>query len=327
MALKTRNIGPYEVSAVGIGCMPLSDMPPSTPSILNDREGAIGVIHAALNYGITLVDTADIYAPTWNSMGHNERLAGEAVRTWSGSAEQKAKVIIATKGGITREKGTSWFGDGGRNATRSYLYRAVEASALRLGVDRINIWQHHRLDPSIAFETQFENVMTLLDHGIVEHIALSNINAEQLRLAIKIGGKPSEGGIVSVQNEYSPRYRNGRDVIDICNEFGIAFLPWSPLGGVGSGSKDLGSDRYGKFKELAKTKGVSPFALTIAWHLANFPTSIPIPSSTKRANFLETASGVEIELTSDELNFLNENLPESDPLHSELLDQPPLLRS
>ncbi|MEI6648941.1 MAG: aldo/keto reductase [Actinomycetes bacterium] len=324
MALKVRKIGPYEVSAVGLGCMPLSDMPPSTPSMLDRREEAVELIHAALDFGITLLDTADIYAPSWNSMGHNERLVGEAVRTWSGNEEQKAKLVLATKGGITREDDGSWFGKGGRDASKSYLYRAVEASALRLGVEKIQLWQHHRLDTSVSFKTQFENVMTLLDHGIVQNIGLSNVNAEQLKLAIEIGGRPSEGGVVSVQNEYNPRYRNGADVIDICNEDGIAFLPWSPLGGVRETTKELGTNLFGSFGEVASAKGASPFALTIAWHLANFPTSIPIPSSTKKENILETLSGINIELSSEELETLNENLPKNSPLHEELVDQPEL---
>ena len=324
MALKVRKIGPYEVSAVGLGCMPLSDMPPTTPSILDRREEAIELIHAALDFGVTLLDTADIYAPSWNTMGHNERLVGEAVRTWPGTAEQKSKLVLATKGGITRENDGSWFGKGGRDASKSYLYRAVEASALRLGVEKIQVWQHHRLDASISFKAQFENVMTLLDHGIVQNIGLSNVNAEQLKLAIEIGGTPTDGGVVSVQNEYSPRYRNGVDVIEICNEYGIAYLPWSPLGGVRPTTKELGTNLFGSFGDVANAKGVSPFALTIAWHLANFPTSIPIPGSTRKSNILETLSGINIEVTSEELELLNSNLPENSPIHEELLDQPEL---
>ena len=322
--MKTRTIGSFEVTAVGLGCMPLSDMPPKEPSMLNDREGAIGVIHAALDFGVTLLDTADIYAPTWNTIGHNERLVGEAVRTWNGTPAQKAKLVLATKGGITRDKEEgNWFGISGRSADKHYFFRAVEASALRLGVEQIDVWQHHRLDHFMPYETQFENVLALKEHGYVKHIAVSNVSAEQLRRAIKIGGTPAQGGLVSVQNEFSPRYRNSQEVIDICAEHGIAYLPWSPLGGINKGSKDLSTDRFGSFKSIAQSKGVSPFALTIAWHLANFPTSIPIPSSTKAENILETMAGVNVEITTDELQELNKNLPESSPIDGELLDQPP----
>ena len=101
----TRKLGPYQVSAIGLGCMPMSGFPPEKAWILDKREQAISVIHAALDAGITLLDTADIYSPTWNTMGHNEHLVGEAFRTWNGSAEAKSKVVIATKGGITRGPG------------------------------------------------------------------------------------------------------------------------------------------------------------------------------------------------------------------------------
>ena len=175
----------------------------------------------------------------------------------------------------------------------------------------------------MPYETQFENVLALKEHGYVKHIAVSNVSAEQLRRAIKIGGTPAQGGLVSVQNEFSPRYRNSQEVVDICAEHGIAYLPWSPLGGINKGSKDLSTDRFGSFKSIAQSKGVSPFALTIAWHLANFPTSIPIPSSTKAENILETLAGVNVEITTDELQELNKNLPESSPIDGELLDQPP----
>ena len=176
----TRKLGPYQVSAIGLGCMPMSGFPPEKAWILDKREQAISVIHAALDAGITLLDTADIYSPTWNTMGHNEHLVGEAFRTWSGSIDAKSKVVIATKGGITRGPGKDWFGTGGRNAEEHYLYRAVEASAGKLGVEKIQLWQHHRLNHTMPYETQFENVMKLKAHGVVQNIGVSNVNAEKL---------------------------------------------------------------------------------------------------------------------------------------------------
>ena len=154
----------------------------------------------------------------------------------------------------------------------------------------------------------------------MENIGIGNVNAEQLRRAIKIGGKPSEGGVVSVQNEFSPRQRNWQDVIEICAENGIAYLPWSPLGGIDKGAAEVGTSRYGKFLEVAESKGVSPFAITIAWHLANFPNAIPIPGSTKVANYLDTAKGLSVKLTAGDLDLLNSNLPPSSPVEQELLD-------
>jgi aryl-alcohol dehydrogenase-like predicted oxidoreductase len=314
-----RAIGSFSVSAIGMGCMPLSFPHDRSPDLVNQPEVAIGVIHAALDAGITLLDTADIYAPSWNTMGHNEVLVGKAFASWSGTAEQKRKVVITTKAGITREKDGTMFGISGRNSSKHYLYRAVEASASKLGLDKIPLWQHHRTDPAISYEVQFENVMTLKEHGYVGEIGLSNVNAEMLRHAIKAGGTPQEGGIVSVQNEFSPNYRHWPEVIEICKEYGIAFLPWSPLGG-GRNFKRIASGEIGKFKDIADAKGVSPYALTIAWHLHQYPTAIPIPGASKAASILDSLTGLEIALSEDEIAILNASCPTDTPINSELLD-------
>ena len=314
-----RALGPYSVSAVGMGCMHLSFPNERNPDLLNQPDVAIGAIHAALDAGITLLDTADIYAPSWNSMGHNELIVGKAFASWKATPEQKGKVVITTKAGITREKDGSMFGISGRNATKHYLYRAVEASAYKLGLSKIPLWQHHRTDPAISYEEQFENVMTLKDHGYVAEIGLSNVNAQMLRHAIKAGGTPAQGGIISVQNEYSPNYRHWPEVIDICNEFGIAYLPWSPLGGNRSFQK-IASGEIGAFKQMAESKSVSPYALTIAWHLNQFPTSIPIPGASRASSILDSLKGVDIQLTAEEIAQLNESCPTDTPINGELLD-------
>ena len=314
-----RALGPFTVSAIGMGCMPLSFPHDRDPDLLANPDRAIGVIHAALDAGVTLFDTADIYAPSWNSMGHNELILGRAFRSWNGTPEQKKKVVLTTKAGITRAKDGTMFGLSGRNASKHYLYRAVEASALKLGVEKIPLWQHHRTDPAISYEEQFENVMTLKEHGYIQEIGLSNVNAEMLRHAIKAGGKPHEGGIISVQNEYSPNYHHWADVIEICTEYGIAFLPWSPLGG-GRNFKRLGSGEIGAFKSMADAKGVTPYALTIAWHLAKFPTSIPIPGASRAASILDSLAGTKISLTESEIAELDASCPTDTPINSELLD-------
>ncbi len=314
-----RALGPFTVSAIGMGCMPLSFPHDRDPDLINNPERAISVIHAALDAGVTLLDTADIYAPSWNSMGHNEILVGKAFHSWGGTPEQKAKVVLTTKAGITREENGTMFGKAGRNASRHYLYRAVEASALKIGLAKIPLWQHHRTDPAISYEDQFDNVLTLKDHGFVQEIGLSNVNAEMLHHAIKAGGTPAQGGIISVQNEYSPNYHHWAEVIDICTEHGIAFLPWSPLGG-GRNFKRLGSGEIGAFKTLADIKGVSPYALTIAWHLAKFPTSIPIPGASKAASILDSLEGTKITLTAAEIAELDASCPTDTPINGELLD-------
>lgn len=317
--IKQRTLGPFTVSAIGMGCMPLSFPHDRSPDLINQPDVAINVIHAALDAGVTLLDTADIYAPSWNTMGHNEILVGKALASWNATAEQKSKVIITTKAGITREEDGSMFGKGGRNSSKHYLYRAVEASAYKLGLDQIPLWQHHRTDPEISFEEQFDNVMGLKAHGYVAELGLSNVTAEMLRYAIKAGGTPAQGGIISVQNEFSPNYRHWVDVIDICTEYGIAYLPWSPLGGGGNFEK-IATGEIGAFKSMADRKGVSPYALTIAWHLHQFPTSIPIPGASRASSILDSLTGLDIELTDAEVAELNVSCPTDTPLNDELVD-------
>lgn len=240
--MKQHKLGNRQVSAIGIGCMNPSWLGGTALDPVLRYESAIPALHAGLDAGITLLDTADIYAPTWDAMGHNELLVAEALRTWSGTKSQKDQVVIATKAGITRQPGEKW----GRNASLDYLLRAAEASAGRLGVEKIALWQHHRLDPNIEFETQFENVLVLLERGIVEQIGVSNYDAKQLEIAIGIAGK---GVIASVQNEFSPRYRHDLDVLAICEENEIAFLPGHHL---------VAPDKRGRFLDLALSKRLQP---------------------------------------------------------------------
>ena len=294
--------------------MPLSGMPPSKAWILKERDTAIAVVQAALDAGVRLLDTSDVYAPTWNTIGHNEILVVEALRTWNGTTAQKSEVVIATKGGATRTPlEGDWFGVRGRNSSETYLYRAVEASAARMQLSTIKLWQHHRLNHLMPFEEQFENVMKLKAHGIVENIGVSNYNAEQLRRAIKIGGTPAQGGLVSVQNEWSPRSRNNEEVREICAQYGIAFLPWSPLGGIDN-SESLGNAHFAAFEEQAVKHGVSRFAIAIAWHLASSAQSIPIPGATRKESILDNVTGLSVTLSAADLAMLNDSLPVKTPL-------------
>ena len=311
-SLPTRRIADLEVSRIGLGCMPAS-----WSSDESRRELGIAAIQTALDAGITLLDTADIYAPSWNTLGHNERLVAEALRTWIAPAEAKARVVVATKGGITRKPGEQW----GRNGSLDYLLRAVEASAGRLGVDHIDIWQHHRMDPSMTFEAQFENVMALRGQGIVRRIGLSNVNAEMLRRAVSMAGGPLEGGVVSVQNELSPRYRQWLDVLDVCVEHGIAFLPWSPLGGR-SFFEQLPT-RCTTIVDIAAERGVSPYVVALGWHLKTAPVVVPIPGTSSPASASSSASAATFELTDAEFARIQNSLPESDPIDGELSPLPP----
>lgn len=279
-------------------------------------ESAIPAIHAALDSGLTLLDTADIYAPTWNSMGHNERFVAEAFASWNGSSEQKSKVVIATKGGIARRPGEKW----GRNGSLDYFLRAAEASAARLGVDRIQLWQHHRLDPEISLQTQVENLLALREYGIVEQLGVSNYNAKELEFAVSIAGGPKDGGIVSVQNELSPRYRNDMDVLEVCEKHGIAFLPWSPLGGSRNKS-ELGQS---VFETIGAASGVSPYVVVLSWLLKLSPVIIPIPGATRTESVLDCASAVDFVLSDQDFEQIQAALPESVEVAAELSPHPSL---
>ena len=315
--MKQHKLGNREVSAVGIGLMNVSWIWSNGAALdpVRRQESAIPAIHAGLDAGITLLDTADIYAPTWDAFGHNEIFAAEALRTWSGTKEQKAKVVIATKAGITRQPGERW----GRNGTLDYLLRAAEASAGRLGVEKIDLWQHHRLDPDVVFETQFSNVLALKERGIVDQIGVSNYDANQLEIAVKMGGTPEEGGIVSVQNEFSPRYRYDLDVLEVCEKYGITFLPWSPLGGVRTKSE---ISEASVFEELAPKYSASPFALALAWEMRYSSSVLPIPGATRAESILDCVSATEIELSDDDFATISANLPEQAEYSSELLPKP-----
>lgn len=276
-----------------------------------DYQKVLTALHTAMDKGVTFFDTADIYASAWNTFGQNELMVADALRTWSGTPAQKAKIVIGTKAGITRKPGEVW----GRNATVDYLLRAAEASAGRLGVAKLELWQHHRTDPKLGFEEQVENLDALRQRGIVEHIGVSNYSAKQLIRAMEILGTPAEGGIVSVQNQLNPVYRQELDVLEVCEQYGVVYLPWSPSKGV----KDLDS----VFGAAATAHGKSTHAIALAWLRSLSPTIVPIPGVTRIETVLDNLLGLEVTLSENELAEINANLPASMPMDAELLaDQP-----
>jgi aryl-alcohol dehydrogenase-like predicted oxidoreductase len=315
--MKQHKLGNRQVSAIGVGCMNVSWIWSNGAALdpVRRQESAIPAIHAALDAGVTLLDTADIYAPTWDAFGHNEIFVAEALRTWSGTKEQKNKVVIATKAGISRQPGERW----GRNGSLDYLLRAAEASAGRLGVEKIDLWQHHRLDPEIVFETQVANILALKERGIVDQIGVSNYDAKQLEIAIKIAGGPDEGGIVSIQNEFSPRYRYDLDVLAVCEKYGVAYLPWSPLGGMNNKKAITDSDA---FEEVANKHNVSKYAIALAWEIKTSPSVIPIPGATRTESILDCITALDVTLSDDDFEYLNANLPEQAEYSSELMPKP-----
>lgn len=285
-----RRLGQFTVSAIGLGAMPASMGGSEKPS----EEQAIATIHAALDAGITLIDTADIYAPTWGTMGHNERIVAKALAQWSGDRDS---IVVATKGGITRGEGETW----GRDGSPAYLRRAVEKSLKELQVDVIDLYYWHRPDRHILYSDGVQVFKDLQAEGRIKEIGISNANEEELDVALEVLG---EGGLAAVQNEFSPAFHHtSRRELDWCGQHGVAFLPWSPLGGTSGGAKGVG-EKFPAIAEIARARGVSPQQVTLAWELAQGDHVIPIPGSSRPASITDSAQAMTLELTEDELATL-----------------------
>jgi aryl-alcohol dehydrogenase-like predicted oxidoreductase len=284
--MQTRTIGTMTVSAVGLGGMPMSIE--GRP----DRERSVATIHAALEAGITFFDTADAYHLHADEVGHNESLIADALGSWGGDTDE---VLVATKGGHLRPGDGSWTID----SSPAHLKEACEASLKRLGVDAIGLYQLHRPDVNVPYAESVGAIRDLLDEGKIRMAGISNANPEQIREAQSV----LDGRLVSVQNQYSPAYLSSKPELELCDELGIAFLPWSPLGGISKAS-DLGS-AFGAFQQVADAHGVSPQQVTLAWMLQTSPVVIPIPGSSRPETIQDSARAVDLELTAGEKDALN----------------------
>jgi len=286
--MQHRTIGGRAVSAIGLGGMPMSIE--GRP----DRDRSIATIHAALDAGVTFIDTADAYHLHADEVGHNEELIAEALRSYGGDT---SGVLVATKGGHLRPGDGSWT----KNGRPEYLKEAAKASAQRLGVEAIGLYQFHRPDPDVPYGESVGAIRDLLDGGVIELAGISNANPDQIREANEI----LDGRLVSVQNQFSPRFRSSLPELELCAELGIAFLPWSPLGGISlARSGELGAE-FSAFQEVADAHGVSPFQVTLAWELALAPVVVPIPGASRPASITDSAAAAELELTADEVARLS----------------------
>lgn len=283
--MRTRQLGPFTVSALGLGAMPFSMGANARPS----EDQAVATVHAALDAGVTFIDTADIYAPSWDTMGHNERIVAKALRGVDG----RENIVVGTKGGITRGDGETW----GRDGSPEYLRAAVEDSLRNLEVDVIDLYQWHRPDRWRVYGEVVETFKALQDEGKIRAVGISNANVEEIEVAIEVLG---EGGLASVQNQFSPKYRSSRDELDMTGEHGIAFLPWSPLGGTGAGSKEVGQV-YPVFHEIGDERGVSPQQVVLAWELSLGEHVIPIPGASRPESITDSASAADLVLSDEEL--------------------------
>jgi aryl-alcohol dehydrogenase-like predicted oxidoreductase len=298
-----------QVSRIGLGCMSMSGA--YGPS---DDAAAIDVVHRALDLGVSLLDSSDMYG--W---GHNETLLGQALRG------RRVQAVVTTKFGQVRNP------DGGRNLVSGrpeYVRQACEASLKRLGVEVIDLYYQHRVDPDVPIEETVGAMSRLVTEGKVRALGLSEAASSTIRRA------HLTYPIAAVQTEYSLLYRSpGEETLAVCRELGIAFVPYSPLGrGLLAGAVHAPSDlpagdrrrQHPRFAEphleqnlaliraftaVAARKGVTPAQLALAWVLAQGPHVIPIPG-TKRASTLEENLGaLEVSLTSDDLAAVAEAVP------------------
>ncbi|MFJ9376463.1 aldo/keto reductase [Streptomyces sp. NPDC101455] len=283
--MDTRRIGDVEVSAIGLGGMPMSIE--GRP----DEARSLATIHAALDAGVTLIDTADAYHLHADEVGHNETLIAKALASHDGGAD----VLVATKGGHLRPGDGSWT----LNGSPAYLKQACEASLRRLGVEAIGLYQFHRPDPRVPYAESVGAVRELLDEGKIRLAGISNADPEQIGLANEI----LDGRLVSVQNQFSPAFRSSEPELDLCDELGIAFLPWSPLGGI-TRAGELGS-AYAPFARIAEKHGVSPQRVCLAWMLAKSPVVVPIPGASRPETIRDSAAAPELALSAEEIAELD----------------------
>lgn len=283
--MRQRRIGDRTVSAIGLGGMPMSVREH------NDEELGITTIRTALDAGVTLIDTADAYSRSEDDFGHNEELIARALREHGADPDV---VLVATKGGHTRV-GKAWE----LNGRPEFLREACLASLKRLGVDQIGLYQHHRPDPAVPYDETMGGLRALVDEGLIARAGISNADPAQIRIAHRIIGE----GLAAVQNQFSPAFRSSEAEIDVCAELGLAFLAWSPLGGM-SDAAELGSSWQG-FADVAEKYGVSPQRVCLAWELSLSDVVVPIPGASRPDSVLDSVAASDLELDADDEAVLN----------------------
>ncbi|MFC9595853.1 aldo/keto reductase [Streptomyces sp. NPDC056944] len=286
--MRYRMLGDVRVGAIGFGTMPLSIE--GRP----DEARAVATVHAALDAGVTLLDTADSYHPPGGAPGEGELLVARALASYGGGTDG---VLVATKGGRGRTDDGGWTVDG----RPGHLRRAAEDSARRLGGGAIGLYQLHKPDPAVPYAESLGAVRELLDAGTVRLAGISNVDASQILLAREILGDR----LVSVQNRYSPAVRDSEAELRLCAELGLAFLPWSPLGGISRSSLDGTSAQeedaeFGAFHRVARAHGVSPQRVALAWLLTRSETVLPIPGASRPETVRDSAAAVSLTLTASE---------------------------
>ncbi|HYQ26020.1 MAG TPA: aldo/keto reductase [Polyangiaceae bacterium] len=309
--MHTRNLGNLTVSALGLGCMGMSDFYSG-----RDDDESLRTLDRALELGVTLLDTADMYGPYTN-----EELVGRALR-----GRRRDSFVLATKFGIVRGPRPQ---DRGLDGSPAYVKQSIDGSLRRLGVDYVDLYQYHRVDPKTPIQDTVGALADLVKAGKVRYIGLSEVNVSTLRKAHDVSP------ISSVQSEYSLWTREPEvdGVLETCRELGIGFLAYCPLGrGFLTGQikrfEDFEEDDYRRFSprfqgdnfqknldlvagitDLARARGVTAAQLALAWVMAESPQVVPIPGTKRRTHLEENLGALELQLSKAEITSLEAAFP------------------
>jgi pyridoxine 4-dehydrogenase len=262
----TISLGSFTVHRLGYGAMRLAG--PDAWGPPPDADEGLRAVRRAVELGVDFIDTADSYGPFWS-----EQLLKKALHPYP------EHLVIATKAGQTRPGPTEWVPVG----RREYIRQQCHLSLRHLGVERIDILQIHRLDLNVPLEEQFGTLRELQDEGLVRHVGLSNVTIEQATLARQAVE------LVSIQLPYSLARREHDGFVDLCTEWGIAFIPWAPIAAGRLADNE-------ELLRLARELGATPAQLAVAWLLRRSPVMMPIPGSASVGHVEENCAAAELEL-------------------------------
>ena len=266
--------GDLPVHRLGFGAMRITGQGVWGPP--KEKAEALGVLQDLGGLGIDFVDTADAYGPEVS-----ENLIREALLPYKG-------FVIATKGGLTRPGPGSWT----PNGNPDYLIKAAHQSRERLKIERIDLWQLHRIDPKVPRDEQFAAIKSLMKDGVIRHAGLSEVSVAEIKAAQNIFP------VATVQNRYNLADRASEDVLDYCEQQNIGFIPWFPLA-----AGDLAKEG-GALDKIAKAHNAPPGAVALAWLLKRSPVMLPIPGTSSRAHLKENTEGAELILSDAEFKAL-----------------------